>query len=277
LTPAVLGSLLALAGAVVWGAGDFTGGLATRDRNPFQVLLIASVTGCAMMLGALALLGEPWPDLGSAMWSAAAGISGALGIAALYRGLATGAAAAVAPPAAVIGAAFPVLLGTVLHGSPGADKWIGVASGLVGIWLVTGGRAVSGGSGLGLAIAAGLGFGGFFVLIAQAGEGRVFGPLVVSKAVSILLSGAMVLAQGRRGPAGPGPGLAILAGALDAAGNVFYLAAAQLTRFEIAAVLASMSPAVVVLLAAFVSRQTVDRRQQAGIAFCLVGIAFLIV
>jgi drug/metabolite transporter (DMT)-like permease len=277
LSPTVLGSLIALAGALVWGGGDFAGGLATRDRGPFQVLLIASATGWALMLCALALRGEPLPDARSAMWSAAAGISGALGIAALYRGLATGAAAEVAPTAAVIGAAFPVLLGTVLHGSPGVDKWIGVASGFVGIWLVAGGRAASGGSGLGLAIAAGLGFGGFFVLIAQAGEGRVFGPLVVSKAVSILLAGAIVLTGGRHEAAGPGPGLAILAGALDAAGNVFYLAAAQLMRFEIAAVLASMSPAVVVLLAAFISRQAVKRRQRAGIAFCLVGIAFLIV
>ena len=277
MTSAVLGSLVALVGAVVWGAGDFAGGQATRDRGPFQVLLIASATGWALMLCALALRGEPLPDPRSAIWSAAAGISGALGIAALYRGLATGTAAEVAPTAAVIGAAFPVLLGTFLHGSPGVEKWIGIAGGLAGIWMVAGGRAASGGSRLGLAVAAGLGFGGFFVLIAQAGEGRVFGPLVISKAVSILLAGAIVLTARRRGAVGAGPGLAILAGALDAAGNVFYLAAAQWMRFEIAAVLASMSPAVTVLLAAFISRQAVERRQRAGIAFCLVGIAFLLV
>ena len=42
------GALLALLSAAVWGAGDFTGGFATRRSDQYQVLALAAFAGIVM-------------------------------------------------------------------------------------------------------------------------------------------------------------------------------------------------------------------------------------
>lgn len=271
---------MALLAAAVWGTGDFAGGLATRGRSPYHVLVLASLTGMICLAIAAAVRGETWPSAVTVLWSAGAGISGGIGIAALYRGLAVADAAIVSPPAAVIGAVLPVLVGATLRGSLSATEWGGIAAGLLGIWLVTGGfipGRPSGGAGLKYAIPAGIGFGGFFVFIAQAPIGQVFAPLVVSKAVAIGLA-VLVIAAGRLGvPSLADHRLAFVAGVLDAGGNALYLIAAQLTRLEIAAVISSMAPGATVVLATLISRQRVSNSQKVGVGVCLLAIALILV
>ena len=59
---------------------------------------------------ALALIvGEAMPSSSAMAWAASAGAAGALGIVALYRGLAIGSAATVAPTAAVMAKAEPMV------------------------------------------------------------------------------------------------------------------------------------------------------------------------
>ncbi len=271
---------MALLAAAVWGTGDFAGGLATRGRSPYHVLALASLTGMICLAIAAAVRGETWPSAVTVLWSAGAGISGGIGIAALYRGLAVADAAIVSPPAAVIGAVLPVLVGATLRGSLSATEWGGIAAGLLGIWLVTGGfipGRPSGAAGLKYAIPAGIGFGGFFVFIAQAPIGQVFAPLVVSKAVAIGLA-VLVIAAGRLGvPSLADHRLAFVAGVLDAGGNALYLIAAQLTRLEIAAVISSMAPGATVVLATLISRQRVSNSQKVGVGVCLLAIALILV
>ncbi|MGD0576429.1 MAG: EamA family transporter, partial [Anaerolineales bacterium] len=69
-----LGGMAALLAAVVWGTGDFAGGLSTRHRNPFQILALGSLAGLICLAVAAAIRGEAWPDRSSILWSAAAGL-----------------------------------------------------------------------------------------------------------------------------------------------------------------------------------------------------------
>jgi len=274
-----LGSLIAVLAAAIWGSGDFLGGLATRKRSQYQVVALASFSGLIILLIAMLARGESLPSPQNALWSAAAALSGTIGIAALYRGLATSQAALVAPASSVIGVALPVLVGTLLYGPPGTLKWLGMAAGVLGIWLVSTNTGLSRGESrqaLWLAFIAGLGFGGFFVLIAQVEAGAVFAPLVIAKCASLIFSLGMLTARRLRLPSLPGSGTALTAGVFDAGGNVFYLLAAQMTRLEFAALLASMAPAMTVLLAALVSRQRVNNWQKGGVALCLAAIALIV-
>jgi drug/metabolite transporter (DMT)-like permease len=271
------GALLALLSAAVWGAGDFTGGFATRRSDQYQVLALAAFAGIVMLLAVAIFWREPLPDAATMGWASAAGISGALGIACLYRGLAQGSAAVVAPTAAVITAAVPVLFTALTAGLPRASQVAGFALAMAGIWLVgrtPGERAATAGD-LKLAVSAGLGFGGFLTLIAQVDPSLVFMPLAITRSVTFLT--ALALLALRRAPF-PSPAsnpFAWLAGLLDASGNVFYLLARQFTRLDVAAVLSSFYPATTVLLAWIISRERVTPTQWLGAAVCLAAVALI--
>ena len=274
----MLGVLFGLASALVWGGGDFSGGLAARRNHPLQVLVVASLSGL-LMLALLALVSrEGLPTSKNAAWAAAAGISGAVAIAALYRGLATGHAAEVAPVAALVGAAIPVAIGSWIHGWPPVAQVTGFATALPGVWLVSrSARAADEppSTSFGFACLAGIGIGGFLVLMARVDTGPVFAPLVVARTVSLCAGLLLVSVLGLHPLRLHRPAVACLAGCLDAAGNVLYLIATRYARLDVAAVLASMYPATTVALACWLMSQRVTRVQWLGVALCLVAVALL--
>jgi len=271
------GVILALLSAAVWGAGDFTGGFATRRSDQYQVLALAALAGIVMLVAVAIFWREPLPDAATVAWASGAGVSGAIGIACLYRGLAQGRTAVVAPTAAVITAAVPVLFTAVTAGLPRATQVGGFALAMLGIWLVgrTPGEHRTSASDLKLGVSAGIGFGGFLTLVAQVDPALVFMPLAITRTVTFLT--ALVLLLVTRAPL-PSPAsnpFAWLAGLLDASGNVLYLLARQFTRLDVAAVLSSFYPATTVLLAWIISRERVTPTQWCGAAVCLAAVALI--
>jgi drug/metabolite transporter (DMT)-like permease len=279
LPPAnLLGILSALASAFVWGSADFSGGFASRKNNPFQVLVLSSLSGIVVLLVLAALWRETFPSLRSVLWAMLAGILGALGLAAFYRGLSLGYTAIVAPTGGVIGAALPVGFSILTEGTPGAARLAGFALAFLGIWLVSQtkdeGNSVSR-RGFLLACLAGAAFGGFFIVLGQVEPGYVFTPLVAARSMSFVTALFLVWLNQLPLPSLTSNPIAWLAGMLDAGGNIFYLLARQFTRLDIAAVLASLYPAITVLLALVILKEKVTRRQWGGIGVCLAAIAFI--
>ena len=274
----VTGVMFGMVAALLWGGGDFTGGLATRRSHPLQVLVVSSAAGLALLAVFALVSRDGLPSQTSALWATAAGLSGALGIAALYRGLATGRAATVAPVAAVIGAAIPVAVGIGTVGWPALTQSLGCAVAFPGVWLVSQGTGVADRahpSGLGFAGVAGFGIGGFLVFMALVEPGPVFSPLVVARTATLGASVLVVSVLRLRSLRPERPALACLAGCLDAGGNVFYLLATRSARLDVAAVVASMFPAVTVALACWMLSQHVSRVQWLGVALCTVAVGLL--
>jgi uncharacterized membrane protein len=272
------GALLALMSAVVWGTGDFAGGLATRRGGQFQVLTLAALSGVVLLVVFALLLREPLPDAATLAWAAGAGISGAVGLSCLYRGLAGGSAATVAPLAGVITAAAPVVFTALTSGLPKASPLAGFALAMAGIWLVAHAsshqRATRGD--LELAVAAGLGFGGFLILIAQVPSDRVFMPLAVTRLMLLGVALAMLASRGQRFPPLRSAPLAWVAGACDAGGNVLYLFARESTRLDVAAVLSSLYPATTVFLAFVVLKERITPLQWLGTLVCLASVVLIV-
>lgn len=272
-----LAVLLGLASAAVWGAGDFSGGMGARRASVLTVLVLAETSGLVLLFASGWIAGEPIPSAAVAGWGIAAGLSGTIGLAALYRGLAVGRASIVAPVSAVIGAALPALYSALTNGLPAPLKLLGFALALGAIVLV--GQANEGpgeGRALGLASLAGLGFGGFFVLIHQGGSSSTFFPLAVARGVSIPL--LLVAALARRVPLLPPRAVApviVLSGLLDAGGNILFLLASQRGRLDVATILASLYPASTVILERLVLGERTNRLQQLGVAAALVAIALI--
>lgn len=277
-TPHMLGILFALASAASWGTGDFSGGIATKTRNQFQVLFLMTIPGI-ILLGLIAYaVEEPNPGGPDILWALSAGLFGAFGIASLFRGLSLGNAAVIAPTAAVIGAGLPVAFSSLFIGLPGALKMLGFLTAIAGIWCVsrpTDGTPHLSSKGFSHAIIAGAGFGGYFILLAQVEQGMVFAPLVYSKFAALAVAVLVIFFRRERLPALTASPVALLAGVFDAGGNAFYMLAGQHVRLDVAAVLASMYPAVTVLLASLISHEKVGRAQWAGVVLCLAAIALI--
>src|SRR5687767_10250458 len=98
--------VLALAASVVWGLGDFLGGLKSRGLHVLTVLALSQVAGLAAVAVWLAVSADERPGAKTLGVAAGAGLAGAIGLAALYRGMAVGAMGIVAPISAV-SAAIP--------------------------------------------------------------------------------------------------------------------------------------------------------------------------
>jgi drug/metabolite transporter (DMT)-like permease len=245
--------------------------------NQFQVLLLASISGVLILLVLALAWNEGLPSLADAGWAALAGVSGALGILALYRALSLGYAATVAPTAAVLSAALPVLFNLFIDRPPDRLQLVGFGLALAGIGLVSKSSVSDklSRTALGLAFLAGLGFGGFFILIAQVGPGGVFAPLLVARLVSLGTALALLLVNRLPMPSLLASPVALLAGVLDTGGNVFYFLAQQFTRLDVAAVLASLYPATTVLLAYLILKEKVAPLQWLGAALCLASVALI--
>ncbi|GAB4579411.1 MAG: DMT family transporter [Anaerolineales bacterium] len=279
-----LGIFLALTSAFVWGSGDFSGGFATRKSNPYHVLALSTFSGIGLLVICALVWQEAWPSLKSVGWAIIAGVWGIIGLAALYRALSKDDAARVAPVSAVIGAALPVGFSALTLGLPEPIRLVGFALAFVGIWLVSQGETVSldetrphpfSRPGFLLACLAGVGFGGYFILIAQVEPGKVFTPLVVARTTAFLISMGIVRFYRLPFPKLTTSPIALLAGVLDAGGNIFYLLAHQFARLDVVVVLASLFPATTVILAALILKEKVSRGQWVGVVVCLLAIALI--
>ena len=163
---------------------------------------------------------------------------------------------------------------------PAPTRLAGFALAFTGIWLVTGSRTAGekvSRQGFLLACLAGVGFGAFFILLGQVEPGKVFAPLLIARVVALCVALLMLLIYRMPLPQLTSNPTALLAGVLDVGGNVFYLLAKQFVRLDVAAVLASLYPVTTVILAHFILRERISRRQWAGVLICLTAIVLITV
>ena len=268
---------LSLGAAAVWGGGDFAGGIATRRANVFRV--VAGAHACGLLLMLLLAWGtrEPFPPRSSLQWGVFAGVSGAFGIAALYKALAIGRMGIIAPVASVITGILPVLVGIRSEGLPDHFQLAGFGLAMVSIWLVARPSGeIDSHRGLGLAVLAGVMFGLFLVAGKQAGHDGVFWPLVAARATSTLLMLTIVGfaprdARSLRAALTP----ILLSGALDSVANAMFISATRHGRLDVAAVLSSLYPASTVILARVLLKERLSRTQNAGIVGALLSVALI--
>ena len=126
-----------------------------------------------------------------------------------------------------------------------------------------------------LAFLSGIGFGGFFVFIAQVDKGQVFSPIFVARTVTLCIAVLMLMLRRIPIPGITSNPIALLAGVLDTGGNVFYVLATKFTRLDVAAVLSSLYPAATVFLATVLLKEKVSRFQWVGVSLCLVAVMLI--
>ena len=224
-------TILAALSAITYGFADFTGGLATRRSAVSAVVAWSQAVGIIVALVAAPLLGPSTITWNSWLWGAAAGLSGAAGLGFLYQGLATGLAAVVSPAAAVTGTVLPVVFGYLVGERPEPLIWAGVFLAFPAILLLSMERGDGRGEALKslkTGLIAGLGFGGFFILLSQTSRDSGLWPLLAARTASV--PALLLITMLRRKPLvlPKGSRMAALgAGVMDMGANVFYLLAAR--------------------------------------------------
>ena len=266
-----------LVSAVTWGAGDFSGGMAVKRTNPYGVVISAHVMSLFMMAALALIFGERIPPLTDWLWGAVAGLCGGVGLALLYRALATGQMSVAAPVSALVAASLPVLVSAFSDGLPRWITLIGFVLALTAVWLISGGVGIEIRlSHLYLPVMAGLTFGAFFVFLHYGSSTSIFWTLAATRIASITgLLGYSIIARERWFPTSDSWGLIAMSSVLDAAGNSFYALSARMGRMDVAAVLGSLYPGSTVLLAWFILKERISRVQLIGILIALVAIVLI--
>ena len=275
--------VLAIFGALSYGAGDFLGGIATkRIRESLGVVAASSGVGVVIVVVLLPFTGGE-PTVADMAWGAAAGVAGGLGVTVFYRALAAGVMSVVAPVTAVTSAVIPVAAGLALGERPGAVALIGVGLAIVAVALLsheTAGakertsaslRAV-----LPAALLAGIGFGAFFILLDRTGDDAGLWPLVASRSTTMLLTVAIGLAA-RRSLAIPRDSRAAVlgTGVLDMLANVLFLIATREGLLALVAVIVSLYPGSTIALAQLVLGERFERHQVVGVAVAAIAVALI--
>ena len=274
----MLAAALALGASLCWGIGDFVGGLKSRVLPVIVVMAVSQPFGLAAVAVAVAArgTGPPGPEVA---WAMLAAVLGTLGLAAFYRGMAGGAMSVVAPIAAVA-AGIPVVWGLAQGDKVTGLQELGFVAAVGGSLLTSlereaDRRRFSAGAGWG--VLAMLGFGGYFVPLHAAARHDWLWPSFVFRGTSTALVWATLLVMRQR-PMGVRGHLAPLAaaGVLDTAGNTFFAAASSSHGLlSVVSVLASLYPAVTVLLARVALGERVQLSQDAGVILTLTGVVLI--
>jgi drug/metabolite transporter (DMT)-like permease len=281
--------LLAIGSALFYGAADFAGGLTTRRAGALPVVLLSQTSGLVLLALILPLLPPASPSHADLFWGAAAGLTGGIGVALLYRALAIGIMALVAPTTAVCAVTIPVVVSIVLGERPLPLALGGIALGIVSIVLVSRQDAAAKHQrhtapsarrlppGVGTALASGVAIGLFFLSLAQTGSDSGMWPILVARLVSVTLFGtvAMVGKHPIRMPARV-TAIVIVAGAIDMFANALYLVAVWQGPLSTVVTLSSLYPASTVLLARIVLRERLNSWQITGVGCALAAIVLIV-
>ena len=271
------GVLFGLASALSFGIGDFAGGLASRRASGLAVAALGQLVG-TVLLAAFVLVARPGlPDSGSLAIGAAAGLSGAVGVAALYVAMAAGAMGLVASVSGAGAVTVPLLVSVfLLHQSVHPLQAVGVACAAAAI-LAASGASRGGGSrrALWLALLAAVGFGLWYALLDRAAAGSGPWALFTSRlsgssmllVVAALRGGLATLRASWR--------LAVLSGLADVGGNALYVGARALLALGLAAALSGIYPLFTMLLARVILRERLPRLGLAGVGFALIAIVLI--
>jgi drug/metabolite transporter (DMT)-like permease len=287
-------ALLALAAAVLWGGGDFSGGMGAKHGggtmgSALRVVLTSHAASFAALVAIATLRGDTFPHGAPLAWGLLAGVMGGLSLTAFYVALSRGAMGASAAVSGLLAAAIPSAVSIAHEGSPGGLKIAGFLIAGCAIWMIAAGdnpEAVPASRGtMWLAVGSGAGFGVYFVALKYAAAAGLIWPMATARigsltTCSLILLATTLISRGERSH-GWLPRKAVLwalATALgDTTGNILFMAATQAGRLDVASVLASLYPASTILLAAWTLHERPTRRQGLGMLVAAAAVVMITV
>jgi drug/metabolite transporter (DMT)-like permease len=261
--------------AFSFGAGDFAGAVAARRAGALAVVAGAHGIGLVALAVAALVIRPPFPEMGGIALGLTAGVAGAVGLAALYRGMSLGSMGLVTALAGAASLVIPLVASAATGATIGPVQLAGVVAAAAA--AAAGGGASRGDMGrqaLVLAGVAAIGFGAWYVLVDLAARnGDPLWALVFSRASSSIITGLMAIGRVDRDrfPVR----IVAAAGLFDVGGNALFVIARDSLPVGLAAALTGMYPVVTMLLARVVLGERLSRLGLLGVALALLGVVLI--
>lgn len=269
--------LLAALSAAVFGASDFLGGIASKRLAVLQVVAVSQVFSLILAVLAAPFFESSGLAAEHLAWGAGGGLAGAMGLGLLYRGLAQGQMAVVAPLTAITGSIVPIIVGLTLGERPSMIAWLGVAIAIPSVALIT--RSPAGephrptsGLDIVLGLAAGVFFGLFGVFLAQTPEASGVWPLIAAKVASVSVVTGLVVTVRQSIQVRGNVALLGTLGFGDMAANILILAALRRGLLSLVPVVGALYPVSTILLARIVLNERIHRIQGVGLVAAAVSV-----
>jgi drug/metabolite transporter (DMT)-like permease len=276
----VASALLAFAASVVWGVGDFAGGLISRRLPVAGVTVLQHAAGLAAIALLALALGDGLSGRAVAI-GALGGVFSAGGILAYYRALAIGTMSIVSPLAAC-GAVVTVAVSLAGGERPSPLALTGAGIALTGAVLASVHEHSRGGASresVLLALVTAFMFGMQLYFVGRASdEGDPVSAILGTRLVSALVLALLVWRLwGRIDLSRPLlVGGIVVTGVLVVTANVLYGFAAEQGLVSIASVLASLYPVTIVILAYVALHERLNATQLVGVVVALTGVALTV-
>lgn len=273
--------LLALFSSVLWGSADFEGGRLAKKFPAIAVTGASQALGLVFGLGIVLATGQ-WriPAFGVAGYffpAVIAGITGYLGLVALYAGLSTGRMGVVSPISSLC-AIIPVTVALVGGESLPLIKGVGIAIALTGAFCASG-PEISQGLPLRpvlLALGAAVGFGTALTFMARGSQSSALMTMLMMRITTLLITVIIALKYRTVGGLRKSdlPRL-IYIGVADFAANLLLGIASTKGLVAIVMVLGSLFPIMTAVLAFKILNERLHRIQYVGIVLAIAGVAII--
>ncbi|MGV8970504.1 MAG: EamA family transporter [Microbacteriaceae bacterium] len=280
---------IGVASALVFGAADFFGGMASTRIPAIRATALAAVVGLGTLLLAYPLVGGEF-SREALLLGALSGVTGAVAISLLYACLAIGPMSILSPLTAVVSALVPVSVGLAQGEQLRETGYIALAIALIAVVLV--GFVPERGAvrprlaGVLMAVGSGIAIGLFLVIIDQTPSDSGLVPLIANRVVNAAIMFAVIAFVGllawrrrQRGIGFPTPRIgwragltfAIVCGVLDAVANAGLLLGLRLGELSVMGVLTALYPAGTIILAAIVLKERIAPVQVVGLALAIMA------
>jgi drug/metabolite transporter (DMT)-like permease len=282
-------AILGFISAVVYGASDFLGGLASRRMSALLASFIGFIVATVVTIVAVVIEQPVWSPEAVTL-GALAGVAGAIGTWALYACLAVGPMSILSPGIAAIYAVVPAIVGILLgERFPPIGYAALVVVVIAGVMLAAasehGDAKRPSGRALAYAGTAGIALAAYVIAIDATPVESGLVPMLVDLLVGGgLFAIALVWGRVRNGPGelrglrdGKAMWLALGAGALLVTGNILLVVGLHLGDLSVMSVLTSLYPIGTVLLAITILRERLTVVQVVGIVLAIAGVVVLTV
>ena len=262
--------------SVFWGFGGFFAGQASRRGSLLPTLTLDIFIGLFLVVPLAFSIADTftWRDF---LIGGLAGLFGMSGAAFLYAGMKKAAYVTVIPVSGVAGALFPVLWGLVDGDSLSVLQIAGILVGLISIALASGVslQTFKGPiAGLRDGILAGLGFGGFYIVIENTSNDTEPWGAVASRLFPLLiLIFILFLIKDKPKPSKEAFPFIVGSGLSNACASTCFLLAVNRGLLSVTSLLSALYPAITVVLAHFLIKEKMTRTQVFGVLAAIFSMA----